>query len=202
MSKVKSVTFFGYAGSSKDDPSWQCAYQIAKYVASKNYKVIDGGGPGIMLAATQGAEDSEGDTTAVYYRPKHSTMFEGAAPTNEVDRKLYYSDYVERTMKLLELGDVYFIFNGGTGTFSELGMAWGLARLYYGRHKPLILVGEFWHEIMRVVIKNMRIREEEKKVFEIANTPEDAINIFNQLVKEIEARKNEAVEGDEKKYII
>jgi predicted Rossmann-fold nucleotide-binding protein len=203
MGKVKSVAFFGYAGSSEDDPNWNMAYKIAHYVASKNYKVVNGGGPGIMLAATMGAESvDDADTTAVYYRPKMSTMFEGAAADNVADHKMFYSDYVQRTMKLLELGDIFFVFNGATGTFSELGMAWGLARLYYGHHKPLILVGEFWNDIMRVVMKNMRIREEEKKVFEIANTAEDAINIFNELVKEIEGREDKSFEGKEAKYMV
>jgi len=52
-------------------------------------------------------------------------------------------NYVERTLKLLELGEIYVIFNGGTGTISEFGMAWGLARLYFGNHKPMVLFGQF-----------------------------------------------------------
>ncbi|MEI7604017.1 MAG: LOG family protein [bacterium] len=203
MGKVKAVTFFGYAGAYQDDPTWQDAYSIAQKIAEKGYEVVNGGGPGIMLAATEGAESiPNGDTTAVYYRPESSTMFEGAAPTNKADHKMYFADYVQRTMKLLELGDVYFVFNGGTGTFSELGMAWGLARLYYGHHKPLILVGSFWHEVMNSILKNMRIREEEKQVFFIADTVDDAMRIFDEVVKSIEQRSNYAATGDESRYIV
>lgn len=205
MSKVKAVTFFGYAGEFKGDPGWTNAYQIANIIAAKGYRIVDGGGPGIMQAVTDGAEsykNGAADTTAVYYRPKSSTMFEGAAPQNITDHKLYFEDYVKRTIKLLELGDIYFVFNGGTGTFSELGMAWGLARLYYGHHKPLILVGEFWHEIMSSLLKNMRIREEEKRVFKIANNVEEAIQIFDEFVKEIEDRKPYIASLDEAKYVV
>ena len=203
MGKVKAVTFFGYAGAHQEDESWQDAYNLSKKLAEKGYKIVDGGGPGIMLAVTEGAEEKNGDTVAVYYRPKSSTMFEGAAPTNKADKKLYFSDYVERTMKLLELGDVYMIFNGGTGTFSELGMAWGLARLYYGHHKPLILVGKFWHDLMDSVLQNMRIREEEKQVFYIADDVHEAMKIFEDLVTEIESREESiASSADEAKYMI
>jgi len=202
MGKVKAVTFFGYAGAHEEDPFWKDAFEISKKVAERGLRIVNGGGPGIMLAATEGAESIDGLTTAVYYRPKASTMFEGAAPTNTADKKIFFADYVQRTMKLIELGDIYFIFNGGTGTFSEFGMVWGLARLYYGHHKPLILVGDFWHEIVDSILKNMRIREEEKKVFYIADTAHEAMKIFDALVEEIENRPPYNASEEEKKYVI
>ncbi|OGM68462.1 hypothetical protein A2985_01545 [Candidatus Woesebacteria bacterium RIFCSPLOWO2_01_FULL_43_11] len=81
----------------------------------------------------------------------------------------------------MELGDAYVIFRGGTGTISEFGMAWGLARLYFGHHKPLILYGDFWNEIIREFERNMRIRPEDLKVYKVVNTPDEAykaIQIF------------------------
>jgi predicted Rossmann-fold nucleotide-binding protein len=83
------------------------------------------------------------------------------------------------------LGDAYVIFRGGTGTISEFGMAWGLARLYFGHHKPLVLYGEFWNEVISSFQKNMRIRPEDTKVYKVANSPEDAyeaIQVFEQAL--------------------
>lgn len=203
MNKVKAVTFFGFAGLQNSEPLWNDIVQISESLASKGLEIVNGGGPGVMLAATEGAKEvPNSKTTAVYYRPEDSTMFEGAAPGNDADNKVYFADYVERTLRLLELGDIYFIFNGGTGTFSELGMAWGLARLYYGHHKPLILYGDFWHEVMDTILKNMRIREEEKHVYKIASTPEEALNLFDEYVKEIELRASFSATLEEAKFMV
>jgi predicted Rossmann-fold nucleotide-binding protein len=83
----------------------------------------------------------------------------------------------------LELGDVYVIFNGGTGTISEFGMAWGLARLFFGKHKPMILYGSWWYEIMEAFGRNMLLREEELRVYEIVSSPEQVLEKIKELDK-------------------
>jgi len=109
------------------------------------------------------------------------THFEGRDQTNPVDEEVVMANYVERTVRLLEEGDIYIFFNGGTGTVSEFGMAWGLARLYFGHHKPLILFGEFWHEILEAFGRNMLIRPEEIRVYRIVTTPEEVLEEIKKL---------------------
>lgn len=171
MKSIKAVTFFGSSIGDPGDPNFDAAQVIAREVARMDIEVIDGGGPGVMSAATLGAKDVHGKTAAVYYDPKFATTFEGPSTTNLVDKKYNESNYIERTRKLLELGDAYIIFNGGTGTISEFGMAWGLARLYFGHHKPLILYGYFWHYIIEEFRRRMKIRPEDLEVFTIASDP-------------------------------
>jgi len=76
----------------------------------------------------------------------------------------------------MELGDAYIIFNGGTGTVSEFGMAWGLAKLHFGHHKPLVFFGSWWHEILEAMCKHMKIRDPALRVYRIVNTPQEAVN--------------------------
>jgi predicted Rossmann-fold nucleotide-binding protein len=85
----------------------------------------------------------------------------------------------------LGIGDAYVTFKGGTGTLSEFGMAWGLARLYFGHHKPFILFGDFWREVLAAFEKNMYIRGEELKVYRIAATPENVLKELQNLDGEI-----------------
>src|SRR5207237_8299089 len=87
---------------------------------------------------------------------------------------------------LLKEGQVYVIFNGGTGTVSEFGMAWGLARLYFGHHKPLILYGKFWEKIIAAFKENMELRPEELKVFKIVDSPEEVLKAIVEFEKEIQ----------------
>ncbi|KUK83731.1 MAG: hypothetical protein XD98_0270, partial [Microgenomates bacterium 39_6] len=77
---------------------------------------------------------------------------------------------------------VYVIFNGGTGTLSEFAMTWGLARLYFGNHKPMGFYGSFWHEGIEALAKNMLIREKEKQVYRIVDSPKEVLRVIKELV--------------------
>lgn len=181
--EVKKVTIFGYSECEKDDELYSQAYKTGKLLAQKGYIVVNGAGPGVMRASSEGAKAGGGKTIGISFRPKDMTNFEGRDKQNPIDEEHIEPNYVERTLKLLDMGDVYIFFNGGTGTISEFGMAWGLARLYFGKHKRLILFGTWWHEILESFARNMKMRSEELKVYSIINTPEEAVacveNIFN-----------------------
>ncbi|MBI3954622.1 LOG family protein [Candidatus Collierbacteria bacterium] len=175
--RIKAVSLFGFASCEAGSPLYNEAFEVARFLAENNLEVVNGGGPGVMRAATEGAHAGGGKVTIATFYPKFIENFEGKDPLNKADREVILDNYLERTMKLLELGNAYVIFNGGTGTLSELGMAWGLAYLYMGHHKPLILYGSFWHEVMEILARSMLIgaRPESLKVYKIATTPEDVV---------------------------
>lgn len=179
MKSIKKVTFFGSSTGTIGDPNYDSAQRTAREIAKLGITIIDGGGPGVMQAATIGAKEEKGKTEVVYYKPKKATDFNGESVRNLADKQYKEKNYIERTKKLLELGDAYIIFNGGTGTISEFGMAWGLARLYFGHHKPLILYGYFWHYIIGEFRRRMKIRPEELKVLTIVTSPEETIETIH-----------------------
>jgi hypothetical protein len=191
---IGSVTFFGCSCGQAGEPNFDAAQAVAKEVALSGRRVINGGGPGTMLAATTGAKEGGGKTTVVYYRPELATNFKGEIAANLADEHYEESNYILRTKKLLELGNAYIIFNGGTGTISEFAMAWGVARLYFGHHKPLILYGDFWHPIMDTFKKNMLVRPEEYEVFTIVNTPKEAIETLEKYEKIVDKNRHEHAE--------
>lgn len=178
---IKNVTIFGYGEAAPGTPDYDAAYLTGKLLARHGYVIINGSGPGIMKAATEGAHAGGGRAIGLTFNGKGMTNFIDRDITNEVDELHMYDTYVERTLKLLEAGDVYVVFNGGTGTISEFGMAWGLARLHFGRHRPLILYGSFWHEILEAFGKNMLLRPEEIRVYRIVTTPEDVLKEIQAL---------------------
>ncbi len=176
--EISKVGFLGFADAKNEDADYVAAFEAAKILAQNGYTIVDGGGPGIMRAATEGAHVGGGKAIGVTFYPTEANFpdfFEGRDALNHFDEEIKTNTYVERTLKLLEEADVYLVFNGGTGTISEFGMAWGLARLHFGHHKPLILYGSFWHEIIEVIGKNMRLRPEELKVYHIVTTPEEVL---------------------------
>lgn len=196
--KIRQISYFGFADASSSDPLYKEAYEVAKYLSEKGFVAINGGGPGVMRAVSEGAKAGNGTAVGVTFYPKDITNFEGRDPENPLDMEIKTKNYLERTLKLLDLGDAYVIFKGGTGTISEFGMAWGLARLYFGHHKPLILYGDFWNEIIKAFVASMRIRPEELKVYKVVNSPEEAgraIETFEESLK-----SNGGVDKEEKPF--
>lgn len=182
---IKKIAIFGGAAVQPEDTLYQEVFEIAKLLAQNKYIIVNGGGPGVMLAATQGAQSVRGETLTVTFDPKDAPGFEGRYTKNMPDHEIKTDNYVDRMFTLMENSDMFVIANGGTGTISELGTAWCLARLYYGHHKPFILYGEFWKEIIEVLNKNLLIRDNDLRVFEIAKTPEEVLTYVQQFEKEM-----------------
>lgn len=180
---LKAITVFGFADCPPESPLYRETVEVARMLAQNGLEVVNGGGPGVMKAATEGAHEGGGVASVATFYPKFIENFEGKDPQNKADKEIIMNNYVDRTMKLLELGDAYVIFNGGTGTLSELGMAWGLAYLYFGHHKPLILYGGFWYPIMESLVKNMLIgaRPGALRVYKIATTPEQVMEYLKEF---------------------
>lgn len=183
---VQNIAIFGYADVSENDQLFKEVRAVSKILAQAGYTVVDGGGPGVMRAATIGAKEGGGKVIGVTLYSEDIPNFEGRDPKNLFDEEIKTTNYVERTLALMKTGQMYVVFNGGTGTISEFGMAWGLAKLYFGHHKPLILYGKFWENIIQAFRDNMLLRPQELKVFKIVASPEqilDAIKNFDTEIK-------------------
>jgi uncharacterized protein (TIGR00730 family) len=196
--KIRQIAYFGFADAPPNDPLYKEAYECAKFLTSQGYVAINGGGPGVMRAVSEGAKAAMGTVIGATFYPKDISNFEGRDKNNPLDIEIKCKNYLERTLKLLELGDVYVVFKGGTGTVSEFGMSWGLARLYFGHHKPLILYGDFWNEIIKSFIDNMRIRQEELKVYKVVSNPEEAFEAIKTFEEAL--AKKEKVNKEEEAF--
>lgn len=183
---IKNIAIFGYANTSNREVLYKQVFDVSRRLAEAGYIVVDGGGPGVMLAASMGAKQAGGKVIGVTLYPKDMENFEGKDPKNLLDIEIKTENYIERTLTLMKQGQVYVIFRGGTGTISEFAMAWGLARLYFGHHKPLILYGKFWYEIIEVFRKNMLLRREELEVFKIVEGSEEVLQAIYDFECEIQ----------------
>lgn len=189
---IQNVAMFGFADAKEKDKLYQDAYKVGYVLAKAGYTVVDGGGPGVMAASSRGAKEGGGYVIGVTLDPDPENKpfdFEGKDKNNPIDKEIKTKTYVERTLTLMKQGQIYVIFNGASGTVSEFGMAWGLARIYFGHHKPLILYGDFWREIMETLKKNLMIRPEETKVYKIVNSPDGVLKAIKDF--EIEIQKGE-----------
>lgn len=196
---IHQVTIFGSSHTEDDSALYNEAFAVCKKLAEAGYIVVDGGGPGVMRAASLGAKEGGGKVIGVTFDANGIMHFEGRDIQNKIDVEIKTHNYLERTLTLLKEGQVYVIFNGGTGTISEFGMAWGLAKLYFGHHKPLIFYGKFWENILQAFKDNMIMRSEELEVYKIVDSPDavlQAILDFEQELKEGQHKHIQAITDD------
>jgi len=173
---MKKIAFLGGASWTEEDQAYKDAYNTAKLLAENGYEVVNGGGPGIMKAATLGAKTARGKTLAITYHPnKKKRNYEGVDETNPFDEEIITLDYFDRTKVMLQNTDLHIVFNGSTGTISEFGMTWASSRIHEGNNKPIILFGRFWQDFIDVIEKHMFMREGEVELLKICATPEEVL---------------------------
>lgn len=179
--KIIRVTFFGGSEARPGDRHYDLAFATAKLLAENGYVVVNGGGEGIMTAATLGAKAGEGKVeVALVERSKYPGNFvgENKENTSVCDKKIVCKDYDKRTNKLIELGDAFCIFSGGTGTIDEMGRVWSLAKFDHGHHEPLIFMGPDWKKIIKKMMENLRLEEMEKDVVAFAKNEKEVLKLL------------------------
>ena len=199
---IQNITFFGDSAIPEEDKIYKTVFETAKLLSNHGYTIVNGGGPGLMKAATDGAESVDGVTSVVYWEPRLASFFEGKNLVNVADSTDSQSNYVNRTFGLISQGDAYIVCKGGTGTISEFGLVWALSKLYYGVHKPVILFGEFWEGIISSFQKNMYIDEIEYGVLYFAKEPEDILDILNEHESKLDTAKLKQTDSDEKAFML
>lgn len=196
---IKKVAIFGDAEAKKTDQSFVDTYNTAKLLAENGYVIVNGGGPGIMLAATLGAKAGGGRVETVIIDPKKKPKnFEGFCQENHdlTDKEYKTKNYPDRLNKLIEVGDVFVIFNGGIGTLSEVGMAWQMARFDYAdkKHEPLIFFGDDLADLVRKLKSELGLDSVEEKLYQIVYNP-------NEVLKVIKERKGSKTIGNDRGFL-
>lgn len=185
---IEKIAIFGSADVDEKHPLYQEVFKVARYLAYQGKIVVDGGGPGTMLAATEGAKSAGGKVITVTFFPKDMPEFEGASIDNIPDKEIRTSSYVERMFGLMDEADAFICFQGGTGTLSEWATAWLLAHLNYGNHKPLILYGAFWRELMRVIEDRFFVGDKEKEVYRIVENETELVTALDFFQQDLGSR--------------
>lgn len=140
------VCIFGSGGCLPGSFEYDSALLLGEKLAQQGYDIATGAYAGVMEAALKGAKDFNvrriGVTTDFYHNRKPNPFVTEVVNTNT---------YLERMEKLIELGDAYIVLPGGTGTLLELSAVWSLKNRNIINDKPLITLGEQWHELIQTM---------------------------------------------------
>jgi ribulose-phosphate 3-epimerase len=182
LTKKVKVAFLGGSAWQPQDETFKDTFEVAKILAENGYVVVNGGGPGVMRAATLGAQAAGKYAQVITYHPnKKKTHYEGIDLENTYDDEIITLDYFDRTKVMLQTTDIHIVFKGSIGTLSEFGMTWVSSWIHEPNAKPIILYGAFWKEILEVLTKNLYIVNNETDLFKICTTPEEVLEYINKL---------------------
>jgi len=177
----KSVTFFGSARFTEDNPHYQAARALAgRIVRELGCTIITGGGPGIMEAANRGAIDERG--VSVGLNIKLSTeQRENPFLTDFMEFHYFFS----RKVALSFAAEAYVYFPGGAGTLDEFFEIFTLIQTNKIQGKvPMILVGEdYWRPFdsfirNTLLEKHHTINTDATELYTITEDSEQILNII------------------------
>jgi len=134
---IRRVTVFGSSRVWSGSAAYATAHAVGACVARHGCELVNGGYSGTMEAAARGAREAGGEVVGVTVR-----TFDCATPNQFLSRRIETADLFERLARLVELGDLYVVLPGGTGTLLEFSLVWEL--LNKGISPKPILVDDTW----------------------------------------------------------
>lgn len=178
----KSVTFFGSARFTENNPHYAKARSLAKKIAEAGYTVITGGGNGIMEAANRGAFEAGGESVGLNIRlPQEQNLNPYTTESIELDY------FFVRKVALSFAAEAYLFFPGGFGTWDELFDILTLIQTHKIRRIPVILVGrDYWesvHELIRKVMfeEHRAIEKSDMNLYTISDDDEEILGIIKKV---------------------
>ncbi len=183
----KSVTFFGSARFKENNVHYRAAQKLARMLAKAGYTIVSGGGPGIMEAANKGAAEGGGVSVGLNIQLPFEQRI-----NPYVKRAMAFNYFFTRKVMLAFSASAFVFFPGGYGTLDEAFELITLRQTHKIYPKiPIILVGEdFWGPLCEWLRENATkkhgtIDREELKLWELVDSPEEALAI----IKKSPARK-------------
>lgn len=147
-----SVTFFGSARFSKDNPYYKDAVYLANLLGQKGYSIVTGGSQGIMEAANKGAYEAKTcQSIGLNIHLPHEQR-----PNPYTTKHLTFDYFFVRKVMLIKHSFAYIIFPGGFGTLDELFEALTLMQTGKITKISLFLYGkEYWGKLFDFIQTTM-----------------------------------------------
>ena len=166
------ITVFGSGTIDENSEEFKMAEQFGELAARNGWEVFCGGYYGVMLAVSKGVASYGGKSTGIVWKGSSRN------PNNYLTALIVAEDYFDRLKQLIEVGDVYVIFPGGTGTLMELATIWALTERNLLTHKLIITIGEQWRELVQLVSFYNEVSFESGLTINNVSSASEAVNLI------------------------
>ncbi|MFZ0791736.1 MAG: LOG family protein [Chromatiaceae bacterium] len=141
------VTIFGSARIKPDSWVYEEVKRLSGALAAMGCDIVTGGGPGLMQAANEGAQDQGAGERAQSVGIRVDLPFEQEV-NPFVQEAFEHQTFFSRLHHFVLLSDAYVVVPGGIGTVLEATLVWQLLQVRHLHDTPLILVGDMWAELV------------------------------------------------------
>jgi uncharacterized protein (TIGR00730 family) len=145
------VTIFGSARAKPGTVAYDETKRAAKALAAMGCDIITGGGPGLMQAANEGVDASDGSKSVGI---RVDLPFEQEV-NPFVELAYEHKTFFKRLHHFVLASDAFIVAPGGIGTVLETMMIWQLLQVRHLNQTPLILVGKLWPGLVEWVRSSM-----------------------------------------------
>ena len=177
-----AVTIFGSSRAKPKSPYYKTTVKVARLLVENGFNVISGGGPGIMEAANKGAAEAGGKSVGL-----HIQLPNEQKPNKYANVRLGFKYFFIRKVMFVKYAVAYIIIPGGFGTLDELFEALTLIQTKRIKYFPVILMdSQFWNGLLdwikNTLIKEHTISKSDFDIFNVVDTPEEAVSIIKKTV--------------------
>lgn len=183
----RKIVIFGSSRVKKDSDAYRIAEKLSNQIVKHDFKVITGGGPGIMEAGNKGAgrENSFSLNIQLPFEQKHNPYIAG-------DKKaINFKYFFNRKLFFLKESDATALFPGGFGTLDEGFETLTLIQTGKSKPRPIILIeppdSQYWSHWINFVMEKLAgngfISRSDLGLFVHAHTVEKAIDEILQFYK-------------------
>lgn len=177
----KSVTFYGSARFTEDNPTYTKIYTLAKRIGEElGYAVVSGGASGVMEAANRGAFDAGVPSIGLTIALSHEQS------TNKyVTHEVPFDFFFARKTLLKFSAETYIFCPGGYGTLDEFFDLLTLVQTKKIPPVPLILYGvEFWTPLVeffkKTLLQTYHTISPDEMLFTVTDNDEEILEIIKK----------------------
>ena len=151
----RKVVIFGSARTELETDEYKMTVSLSELFVKKGFKVITGGGPGIMEAGNKGAgrENSFSLNIKLPFEQMHNQYIAGDI------KAINFKYFFNRKLFFLKESDATVVFPGGFGTLDECFENITLIQTGKSKPRPIILIdpvhSQYWSDWIKFVTKEL-----------------------------------------------
>jgi uncharacterized protein (TIGR00730 family) len=171
------VTIFGGSKCGEDCVEYGEARRVGQLLAEAGFTICTGGYLGVMEAASRGAHERGGRVLGIVMNQFKKE------PNRFLTDKVATPHFYDRLQHLIVRSVGFIALRGGMGTVTELSLVWNKIQTRVIEPRPLVLLGDCWPPVVEAWRKHLIVSEEDVRMLDLAETPEEAVRIIIEKSK-------------------